>query len=88
MLSNRLVLKLKKDKDNNPLKYKARLVAKGFMQIVGLDFTETFAATSIPPSWRILLAIAAEQNLEIEQVDFIGAFLNSHLKELIYMLIP
>ena len=50
MLSNRLILKLKKDKDNNPLKYKARLIAKGFMQIVGLDFTKTFTATSIPPS--------------------------------------
>ena len=50
MLSNRLILKLKKDKNNNPLKYKARLIAKGFIQIIGLDFTETFAVTSIPPS--------------------------------------
>ena len=79
ILKNRLVLRLKKDQHNNPLKYKARLVAKGFMQVEGLDYTETFASTSIPPTWRVLLAIAAYKDWEIEQVDFIGAFLNADL---------
>lgn len=88
VLSNRLVLKVKKDQLNKPIKYKARLVAKGFMQVEGLDFTETFASTSIPPTWRVLLAIAAIRDLEVEQIDFIGAFLNSSLSETIYMAIP
>ncbi|KAK2067923.1 hypothetical protein P8C59_001622 [Phyllachora maydis] len=53
------VLKVKKDAKNRPIKYKSRLVARGFMQVEGLDYTVTYASTSIPPTWRILLAIAA-----------------------------
>ncbi|KAK2066406.1 hypothetical protein P8C59_000230 [Phyllachora maydis] len=55
----RNVLKVKKDAKNRPIKYKSRLVARGFMQVEGLDYTITYASTSIPPTWRILLAIAA-----------------------------
>ncbi|KAK2067382.1 hypothetical protein P8C59_001131 [Phyllachora maydis] len=53
------VLKVKKDAKNRPMKYKSQLVARGFMQVEGLDYTVTYASTSIPPTWRILLAIAA-----------------------------
>ncbi|KAK2075402.1 hypothetical protein P8C59_009531 [Phyllachora maydis] len=82
------VLKVKKDAKNRPIKYKSRLVARGFMQVEGLDYTVTYASTSIPPTWRILLAIGAVLDWEIEQADFIGAFLNSALREEIYMEIP
>lgn len=71
-----------------PTKLKARLVVRGFQQVEGLDYTETFASTSNPPTWRILLALAAVQDLEIEQIDFIGAFLNGDLPEDIYIEIP
>ncbi|KAK2073370.1 hypothetical protein P8C59_007658 [Phyllachora maydis] len=42
----------------------------------------------IPPTWRILLAIGAVLDWEIEQAAFIGAFLNSALREEIYIEIP
>ncbi|KAK2070784.1 hypothetical protein P8C59_005253 [Phyllachora maydis] len=42
----------------------------------------------ILPTWHILLAIGAVLDWEIEQADFIGAFLNSALREEIYMEIP
>ncbi|KAK2069733.1 hypothetical protein P8C59_004287 [Phyllachora maydis] len=42
----------------------------------------------IPPTWRILLAIGAVLDWEIEQATFIGAFLNSTLRKEIYMEIP
>ncbi|KAK2068907.1 hypothetical protein P8C59_003522 [Phyllachora maydis] len=32
-------------------------LARGFMQVEGLDYTITYASTSIPSTWRILLAI-------------------------------
>ncbi|KAK2068169.1 hypothetical protein P8C59_002826 [Phyllachora maydis] len=54
----------------------------------GLDYTITYASTSIPPTWRILLAIGAVLDWEIEQADFIGAFLNRALREEIYIEIP
>ncbi|KAK2070497.1 hypothetical protein P8C59_004984 [Phyllachora maydis] len=63
-------------------------LARGFMQVEGLDYTVTYASTSIPPTWRILLAIGAVLDWEIEQADFIRAFLNSALREEIYMEIP
>ncbi|KAK2066268.1 hypothetical protein P8C59_000099 [Phyllachora maydis] len=57
LITYRNVLKVKKDAKNRPIKYKSRLVARGFIQVEGLDYTITYASTSIPPTWRILLAI-------------------------------
>ncbi|KAK2070637.1 hypothetical protein P8C59_005114 [Phyllachora maydis] len=88
LITCRNVLKVKKDAKNRPIKYKSRLVARGFMQVEGLDYTVTYASTSIPPTWCILLAIGAVLDWEIEQADFIGAFLNSALREEIYIEIP
>ncbi|KAK2074417.1 hypothetical protein P8C59_008625 [Phyllachora maydis] len=61
LITCRNVLKVKKDAKNRPIKYKSRLVARGFMQVEGLDYTVTYASTSIPPTWRILLAIASNK---------------------------
>ncbi|KAK2073378.1 hypothetical protein P8C59_007666 [Phyllachora maydis] len=88
LITCRNVLKVKKDAKNRPIKYKSWFVARGFMQVEGLDYTVTYAFTSIPPTWRILLAIGAVLDWEIEQADFIGAFLNSALRKEIYMEIP
>ena len=87
-MTNRLVFKEKKDQYDNIVKFKARLVVKGFMQIKGFDYNETFVFIIILPIWRILLVIAAVKNWEIEQIDYIGAFLNSDLKKDIYIQIP
>ncbi|KAK2067963.1 hypothetical protein P8C59_001662 [Phyllachora maydis] len=88
LITCRNVLKVKKDAKNRPIKYKSQLVARGFMQVEGLDYTVTYTSTSIPPTWRILLAKGAVLDWEIEQADFIGASLNSALREEIYMEIP
>ena len=53
-----------------------------------MDYSKTFTSTSIPPTWRILLAFAAAKDWEIEQIDFIGAFLNSDLDVDIYLSTP
>ncbi|KAK2066187.1 hypothetical protein P8C59_000022 [Phyllachora maydis] len=82
-------------KDSTPTTYKQVLklprdkrIARGFIQVEGLDYTITYASTSILPTWRILLAIGAVLDWKIEQADFIGAFLNSALREEIYIEIP
>ena len=87
-LTSKVVYRYKKNPSGDITKFKARLVVRGFMQIEGIDFVDTFASTTIPPTWRILLAIAALNNWEIEQIDFIGAFLNGDLLEDIFMEIP
>jgi len=84
-ITSRWVFKEKKDSQGNVVKHKARLVVRGFQQVPGTDFTETFASTATPPTWRVVLAIAAVQDLEIQQIDFVGAFLNSGVDFDIYM---
>ncbi|KAK2070708.1 hypothetical protein P8C59_005183 [Phyllachora maydis] len=37
-------------------------LARGFILVEGLDYTETYASTNIPPTWRILLAIGVFYN--------------------------
>ena len=69
-------------------RYKARLVAKGFSQRKGLEYDEIFAPVVRQTSIRILLAIVAAYDLELEQLDVKTAFLHGDLEETIYMKQP
>ena len=87
-LTSRVVYRQKVNKEGKITKLKARLVVRGFLQVEGIDYIDTFASITIPPTWRILLALVAINDWEIEQINFIRAFLNGDLKEDIYMEIP
>ena len=67
------------------VRFKARLVARGFSQVYGMDYLDTFAPVTKLASIRILLAIAAVEDLEIHQMDVVMAFLLGDLDEEIYM---
>ena len=81
----RWVFKRKLNSANEILRYKARLVAKGFSQVPGVDFDETLAAVARLSGLRLLLSIAAREELDLESMDAINAFLNGGLSEEIYM---
>lgn len=80
--------KVKTDKNGQVVRYKARLCARGDTQKAGIDYNEVFAPVVRYASIRILLAIAAIFDLEVEQLDVETAFLNSNLKETIHMRAP
>ena len=69
-------------------KFKARLTAQGFSQVYGDDFLETFSPTMRSDSLRVLLAIAAYEDLSIRQVDVISAYPRSKLHADVYMRPP
>nr|KYP56919.1 Retrovirus-related Pol polyprotein from transposon TNT 1-94 [Cajanus cajan] len=50
-------------------KYKARLVVKGYAQILGVDYSNTFAPVSRLDTIRLMLAMAAQNGWKIFQLD-------------------
>jgi hypothetical protein len=69
-------------------KYKARLCAKGFTQQHGIDYFDTFAPVVRMESLRILLALAATEDLEVHQMDVVSAYLLGELEEDAYLKAP
>ena len=79
------VLKVKRGKDGQLLKFKARFVAKGYAQRYGIDYEETYAPVARYPSIRMLVALAAHYDWDLHHMDVKSAYLNGDLDEEIYM---
>ncbi|GKB90779.1 putative RNA-directed DNA polymerase [Tanacetum coccineum] len=73
-LKNKWVYKLKTEEYTPRPRYKARLVVKGFSQKKGIDFDEIFSLVVKMGSIRVVLALAASLDLEVEQMDVKTAF--------------
>lgn len=85
VLPGKWVYRVKYDADGQVDKYKARYVAKGFAQVEGLDFFETYAPTCKPETFRTLLAVAAQKDLHLGQMNVKSAYLHSPIEEEIYL---
>ncbi|GKA66015.1 retrovirus-related pol polyprotein from transposon TNT 1-94 [Tanacetum coccineum] len=79
------IYKVKLDEYGDVLKNKARLVAKGYRQEEGIDFEESFSPVARIEAICIFLANVASKNMIIYQMDVKTAFLNSELKEEVYV---
>ncbi len=82
----KLVFKIMRNSDGIIAKYKARIVVGSSIQEYCIDYTETlvqlwFSLSSI----EILLALAAYNDWEEEQLDVVTAFLSAELKKKLYM---
>ncbi len=56
------------------IKEKVRLVERGCLQMLGVDYNETFAPVVTILTIRLIFAIAAARDLEIELRDVVTAF--------------
>lgn len=84
-LSAKWVFVIKRDACGRIDKFKARLVARGFQQTHGIDYFDTFSPVAKLESLRVLLAVAARDNLVHTQFDITTAFLHGKIKEDIYL---
>lgn len=69
------------------VRYKARFVVKGYDQRPG-DYGFTASPTPDVASIRMLIAMAAEHNWDIRQVDIVQAFLYADVQEELYVKLP
>ena len=58
-LTSRVVYRQKINKKGKITKLKTRLIIHRFLQVKGINYIDTFASTTIPLTWRILLTLAA-----------------------------
>jgi hypothetical protein len=84
-VGSRWVYSHKYDENDQIARHKARVIAQGFMQIEGLDYTDTFTPIAKYDTVRALLSMVTKFDLELDQMDVKTAFLNGQLDEEIYM---
>ncbi|OWZ13834.1 polyprotein, partial [Phytophthora megakarya] len=84
----RWIFAKKRDESGRVVRYKARLVAKGFKQKFGVDFFKTYLPVANMNSIRVVLSVVVALEYVTEQLDADTAFLNSELKERVYMEVP
>ena len=87
-VGSKWVYKLKIGANGKEERHKARLVAQGFNQKYGQDYDETFCPVVRSESIRSIIALAAKENLLLQQLDVSTAFLNGTLEEEVYMKQP
>jgi hypothetical protein len=63
-------------------------VAQGYSQIPGVNFTENFAPVVDDVTFRIVLNLIQNKDMEDYALDVETAFLHGELEETIYMRIP
>ena len=78
----------KRNEKNEITRYKARLVAQGFSQRPGIDYEETYSPVMDAITFRFLMSLAANENLEMRLMDVVTAYLYGSLDTDIYMRIP
>lgn len=87
-MGGKWVYKIKRDVDGNVAQFKARWVIKGYLPQFGVDFDQTFATIVKPMAFRVLFAIAAFFDQDIDQMDVKTAFLYGLVNQLVYVDIP
>ncbi len=87
-LKTRYILTKKIAPDGTPQKFKARRVVQGFNQVYGRDFLETFAPVMGFDTLRIILKLSVENSWPKRTLDCTQAYLNSPLKEAIWVQNP
>ncbi|KZZ91998.1 Reverse transcriptase, RNA-dependent DNA polymerase [Ascosphaera apis ARSEF 7405] len=90
VISGKFVYDRKTNPEGATLRFKARWVVRGCFQQKGIHYNRTFAAVVNPTTNLAIHIIALALLWHVEFIDFVSAFLNGALPELlaIYMQLP
>ncbi|KAL0428635.1 UNVERIFIED_CONTAM: Retrovirus-related Pol polyprotein from transposon TNT 1-94, partial [Sesamum latifolium] len=75
----------KRNERNEVVRYKARLVAQGFTQKPGIDYTETYSPVVDATTLRFLISLSVIEQLQMQLMDVVTAYLYGSLDTDIYM---
>jgi transposase InsO family protein len=91
LITTKWVFKKKIEQDNS-IRYKARCVSRGFMQIPGVDYTESFSPVATDSSIRLMIGLYLYfnkhnkvKNWKLEMFDVEAAFLNAELDKPVFI---
>jgi hypothetical protein len=88
MIGSKLVCHKKTDGEGTVYQQKVHLIVKGFSQIPGQDYHNTHSTVAKYPTLCTLLALAAREDMELHQINIVGAYLQGNPNEEIYMTPP
>ena len=81
MIGCKWIYKIKYNADGST-RFKERL---GFQQVEGVDYDETYAPVLKLATFRMLMALLAVKDYEIDQMDVVTAFLYPEIDKEVYM---
>jgi hypothetical protein len=84
-ITSKWVYSIKPGREGVGERYKARLVARVFQQKAGVDYYETFASVAKYSTIKTVAALMGTFGWETHHMDIKTAYLNSKLKEQVYM---
>lgn len=85
ILTSRWISKIKRNQDGKIEKYKARLVARGHTQQKGIDYEEVFVPVARYEAIRTLLAASVNEEMYVDQMDVISAYVQGELSDEVFM---
>ena len=88
VLPSTWAFKCKRFPDGSVRKLKARFCVRGDIQLEGIDYFETYAPVVSWQTIRILMILSIKLKLATKQVDHAAAFVQSKIKEEVYVELP
>jgi hypothetical protein len=85
ILRDKWIYKIKKEKQDEILRYKARWMIREFEQIEELDYTKTFVSMIKSMSYKAMYVIVVVNDWEIEQINVKIAFLYDKIHENVFV---
>ena len=88
VINSKWVLRYKQGANNQVLQQKTHYIAREFTQCYRRDYKKIFTRTLKSTIFQVLFTLATYFDIEIEQIDFVSAYLYSELDKIIYVKQP